>query len=67
MASGVVKRVFKDKGFGFIKPDDGSAELFFHRSALKDASFDGLAELQRVTYTVGDSPKGPRAEDVHLR
>jgi CspA family cold shock protein len=61
MAEGVIKRL-TDKGFGFIKT--GEKDLFFHASCLQDVSFDDLHEGQKVSYTEGQSPKGPRAENV---
>ena len=62
MAEGTIKRL-TDKGFGFI--DDGSGkDMFFHMSNLVDVSYDELQEGQRVSYTEGRGPKGPRAEDV---
>ncbi|MBT4866940.1 MAG: cold shock domain-containing protein [Planctomycetaceae bacterium] len=62
MAEGTIKRL-TDKGFGFI--DDGSGkDMFFHMSNLVDVSYDELQEGQRVSYTEGSGPKGPRAEDV---
>lgn len=64
MAEGTIKRV-TDKGFGFI--DTGSSnDMFFHSSALEGVSFDDLREGQRVSYNVGQGPKGPRAENVQL-
>ena len=64
MAEGIIKRL-TNKGFGFI--DAGSdKDLFFHSSKLQGLSFDQLQEGQRVTYTEGQGPKGPRAEDVEL-
>ncbi len=62
MAEGTIKRL-TDKGFGFI--DTGSdKDLFFHSSDLEGVSFDELREGQRVSYTEGRGPKGPRAENV---
>ncbi len=62
MAEGTIKRL-TDKGFGFI--DTGTdKDLFFHMSNLEGVSFDDLKEGQRVSYTVGSGPKGPRAENV---
>ena len=64
MAEGTIKRL-TDKGFGFI--DTGTdQDMFFHSSNLVDVSYDELREGQRVTYTEGRGPKGPRAEDVKL-
>jgi CspA family cold shock protein len=64
MATGNVKKVVAERGFGFIAADDGK-EYFFHRSGL-DASldFDRLAGGERVDFAVENSPKGPRATRV---
>lgn len=63
MATGSVKRIVRDRGFFFIRTDDG-AEYFAHRSAVRDNGFDALVDGSRVQFRVGQSPKGPRAEDV---
>lgn len=64
MAEGTIKRL-TDKGFGFI--DTGKEkDLFFHSSNLEGCRFDDLVEGQRVTFTEGEGPKGPRAENVTL-
>jgi CspA family cold shock protein len=60
--SGTIKRI-TDKVFGFIAAADGT-EYFFHQSACIGTRFDDLREGQRVTFTVGQGPKGPRAEGV---
>ncbi len=62
MAQGTIKKLISDKGFGFIKGEQG--ELFFHRSAVEEGTFEGLQEGQAVTYEEGQGPKGPRAENV---
>jgi cold shock protein len=61
--SGTIKRLVRDKGFGFIGADRG-AEYFFHRSACPGDTFDRLREGQSVSFDVGEGPKGPRAENV---
>jgi len=64
MAEGTIKRV-TDKGFGFI--DDGTGkDMFFHSSNLEGVTYDQLREGQRVSYEVGQGPKGPRAENVRI-
>jgi CspA family cold shock protein len=63
MASGTIKRLAREKGFGFIR-DDGGQEWFFHRSSLQGVSFDTLQEGQRVNFDEEQSPKGPRAGNV---
>ena len=61
--SGTIKRLVRDKGFGFIAVSSGP-EYFFHRSACTGTSFDELREGQNVSFDVGQGPKGPRAENV---
>jgi len=50
VASGTIKKIVSDRGFGFIQQDDGAADLFFHRTAVQGTTFDGLTEGQKVTY-----------------
>ena len=61
--TGTTKRLMSDKGFGFISAG-GNEEYFFHQSACTGVRFDELREGQRVTFEVGQGPKGPRAENV---
>ena len=61
MAQGTIKKL-TDKGFGFIEGD--GEEIFFHSSALQDVRYDELREGQQVEFTIGQGPKGPRAENV---
>ena len=62
MAEGTIKRL-TDKGFGFIDTGGGK-DIFFHMSSLDGVTFEELREGQRVSYTEGEGPKGPRAENV---
>jgi cold shock protein len=62
MPEGTIKRL-TDKGFGFIDTGTGN-DIFFHMSNLEGVRYDDLREGQRVTYTAGQGPKGPRAENV---
>ncbi len=64
MSQGTIKKVLAEKGFGFLKGEQG--ELFFHHSALVDTTIEALRVGQEVTYTEGRGPKGPRAENVKL-
>ncbi len=64
MSEGTIKRL-TDKGFGFISTGSGK-DLFFHSSALEGVTFAELREGQRVSFTEGEGPKGPRAESVKL-
>ena len=61
-AGGTIKRLVRDRGFGFIR-DDGGQEWFFHRSSVQ-GSFDQLNEGQRVSFDEEPSAKGPRAGNV---
>ena len=62
MAEGTIKRL-TDRGFGFI--DTGSdKDMFFHSSDLEGVSYEELEVGQRVSYTEGRGPKGPRAENI---
>jgi CspA family cold shock protein len=62
MAEGTIKRL-TDKGFGFISTGNDQ-DMFFHSSNVVGVSYEQLREGQRVTYTEGRGPKGPRAENV---
>ena len=64
MAEGTIKRL-TDKGFGFIDMGNGK-DIFFHMSNVEDVQFEELREGQRVTFSEGSGPKGPRAENVRL-
>ena len=56
MATGTIKKLVGDRGFGFIQQADGT-DLFFHRSAVTGASFDELAEGQSVSYEKTMDPR----------
>ncbi len=60
MAQGTVKWFNPDKGFGFIAPDDGSADVFVHFSAIEASGYRTLEENQKVEYNVTQGPKGRR-------
>jgi CspA family cold shock protein len=64
MAQGTVKWFNETKGFGFIAPADGSADVFVHYSAITGSGFKTLAEGQAVEYNVTAGQKGPQAADV---
>jgi len=64
MATGTVKLIVADRGFGFIAAED-EKEYFFHRSGLDPSlEFDRLVEGTSVEFDVETSPKGPRAVRV---
>jgi CspA family cold shock protein len=64
MAQGTVKWFNGDKGFGFISPDDGGADVFVHFSEIQSSGYRSLDEGQKVTYTVAQGAKGPQATGV---
>jgi len=65
---GTIKKVIKDKGFGFIIPDDGTDEIFFHRSRLSTkVYFEDLREGSEVQFDVRAGEKGRQAFNVRLR
>jgi CspA family cold shock protein len=62
MAEGTIKKL-TDRGFGFINTGKGK-DLFFHSNSVQGATFEELREGQKVSYTEGQGPKGPCAENV---
>lgn len=64
MPEGTIKKLVMDKGFGFIEGENGQRDTFFHHSAVEEISFDDLTIGQRVSFEIGEGPKGPRAENV---
>jgi CspA family cold shock protein len=66
MKTGTVKKIVREKGFGFVRGDDGK-EYFFHKSACDPGEFDKLLENDAVDFDIEEknpSPKGPRAARV---
>lgn len=64
MAIGTVKWFNDAKGFGFITPEDGGADLFAHFSAIQADGFKTLTENQRVSYDATMGQKGPQASNI---
>jgi cold shock protein len=65
MAEGTVKWFNADKGYGFIAPDDGGADVFVHFSAIQSEGYRTLQENQRVEFQIGTGQRGPQAEAVN--
>ena len=64
-AQSICKRSFNsEKGFGFITPEDGSADVFVHFSAITGEGYRNLEEGQRVEFDVTQGQKGPQAANV---
>ena len=64
MAQGTVKWFNAEKGFGFIAPDDGSADVFAHFSAITGSGYRSLEEGQKVEFEVAQGHKGLQAENI---
>ena len=64
MAQGTVKWFNAEKGFGFITPDGGGADVFVHHSAIQTRGFRTLDENQRVNFDIVEGAKGPQAANV---
>jgi CspA family cold shock protein len=64
MATGVVKWFNGEKGFGFIAPDDGGADVFVHFSAIQGSGYRSLEENQPVEFEITQGQRGPQAEQV---
>ncbi len=63
--TGKIARV-TDRGFGFITPDEGDKDLFFHAKDLIEVEFDEVKEGDAVTFDVEEGPKGPSATNVAI-
>lgn len=66
--TGTIKKIIRDKGYGFIVPDDGSDDVFFHRGSLAPrCQIEDLNEGDSVQFQVRQGEKGPVALDLKLR
>ena len=61
---GTIKRLVRDKSFGFIGGEGGAKDIFFHASGLNGVEFTELNEGDAVSFDIEDSEKGPRAVNV---
>ncbi|MGB3413753.1 MAG: cold-shock protein [Microbacteriaceae bacterium] len=64
MSLGTVKWFSAEKGYGFITPGDGSADVFVHFSAIEGNGFKNLEEGQSVEFELTSGDKGPQASSV---
>ena len=64
MTVGTVKWFNAEKGFGFIAPEDGSADVFAHYSAIQSSGYRSLDENQKVEFDITQGPKGLQAENI---
>ncbi len=63
MSKGTVKRIIRERGFGFISAEDGR-EIFFHRSELQNVDFDNLQQGDHLEFNIIKGDKGPKATDI---
>jgi CspA family cold shock protein len=64
MATGTVKWFNDEKGFGFITPDEGTKDLFVHKSGIVGDGYQSLSEGAKVSYDSESGEKGPKAVNV---
>lgn len=65
--TGTVKFFNTEKGFGFIKPDNGGADIFVHISAVQASGLTGLVENQKVSYDTEPDKRGKGPKAVNLQ
>ena len=67
MPTGTVKWFNSTKGYGFIQPEDGGADVFVHISAVERAGMSGLAEGQRISYEEQRDPRRNKTSAENLK
>ncbi len=67
MATGTVKWFNTQKGYGFIQPDDGGADVFVHISAVEKSGMRSLNEGQKISYDIQNDSKKGKAAAVNLQ
>jgi cold shock protein len=66
MATGIVKWFNDAKGFGFITPDEGGADVFIHFSAITMDGYKTLKQGSRVSFDLTEGPKGQHAQNIQM-
>lgn len=66
MQTGIVKRFNKIKGYGFIAPENGAAEVFVHFSQIQLSGYKELKEGQRVSFVIEKGDRGEFATNVEI-
>ena len=64
MQKGTIVKLFRDKGFGFIKIEGENKELFFHANDIENHEFDNLKEGEALEFEVIEGRKGPQASNI---
>lgn len=67
MATGTVKWFNTQKGYGFIQPDEGGADVFVHISSVEESGLRALNEGQKVSYEVQNDPRKGKASAVNIQ
>ena len=67
MATGTVKWFNPTKGFGFIQPDDGGADVFVHVSAVEQAGMTGLVEGQKISFELESNQRNGKTSATRLQ
>lgn len=67
MTNGVCKWFNKEKGYGFLKPDNGGNDVFVHMTALNEANISELSEGDRVAFETKESRKAGKLEATKLK
>ena len=66
MQRGTVVRLIRDRGFGFLRLEDGS-EVFFHHSSMNPGEFDALHEGQELEFSIEQDPRGRGSRAANVR
>jgi cold shock protein len=67
MQTGTIKWFNPEKGYGFIRPDDGGEDIFLHISAVEEAGLDMLEPGQKIRFTLEQNPKNGKKSAVDLQ